>query len=145
MATESPDDDGDDLAPRLCRYRAQELKERLVFSVDNMAETDPNEAGPMVVSVDGDRIEIHFSGDSRHRWSGKWADLRWLIERIAAEQIADKREKDARLVLQKARRERKRKRLEAGQRQWRDLGRVIKASNNPLEKSRRNPGKPDLA
>jgi len=72
------------------KVRAPVLEDAICFQVDNMGETDPSEAGPIVVVADTERISIHFSGCSKERWEGTWTELRWLLRRLRDERLAER-------------------------------------------------------
>jgi len=68
------------------RVRAPILHDAICFQVDNLGESNPAEAGPLIVIADTDRIALHFSGCSKERWEGTWTELRWLLRRIRNEE-----------------------------------------------------------
>ena len=68
------------------QVRAPILQDAVCFQVDNLGETNPAEAGPLVVVADTERISLHFSGCSKERWEGTWTELRWLLRRIRDEE-----------------------------------------------------------
>ena len=77
----------------LKKVRPPVLEDAICFQVDNMGETNPSEAGPLIVIADTERVSIHFSGCSRERWEGKWTELRWLLRRIRTEEHIERIEK----------------------------------------------------
>lgn len=133
--TKSSEDDPDELSPRLRRYRAPELTERLVFRVDNEPESDYQEAGPCVVAVDSRQIEIHFEGDSRHRWTGTWTDLRWLLARIEGERQEALREADAEKLCAEHEARQQEAKAKKKQRIWNEQLKRRKSAAAPLPKS----------
>jgi hypothetical protein len=72
------------------KVRAPVLEDAICFQVDNMGETDPSEAGPLIVNADTERISIHFSGCSKERWEGTWTELRWLLRRLRDERLTER-------------------------------------------------------
>ena len=90
----------------LGKVRAPVLEDAICFQVANMGETDPSEAGPLIVNADTERISIHFSGCSKERWEGTWTELRWLLRRIRAEEHTARIEKHYREDGEKFRAER---------------------------------------
>lgn len=74
----------------LDKVRPPLLEDAICFQVDNMGESDPSEAGPLVVIADTERISIHFSGCSKERWEGTWTELRWLLRRLRDERLTER-------------------------------------------------------
>lgn len=74
------------MSKRLDALRPPELKQLVVFEVFPQRESNPHECGPLVVSMDQERVQIHFAGDTAERWEGTWTELRWLLGRIRLEQ-----------------------------------------------------------
>lgn len=72
------------------RVRAPILHDAICFQVDNLGESNPAEAGPLIVIADTDRIALHFSGCSKERWEGTWTELRWLLRRLRDEDLAER-------------------------------------------------------
>ena len=83
---------------RLARGRPPLLEGALAFRVFPTTESDPQECGELHVVLDEEQISLWFTGDSKEKFTGKWADLRWLLRNI--------RDQETKQRIEQARRER---------------------------------------
>ena len=74
----------DDPPEALRRFVPRVLTTPIQFIVDP-PESNPYEAGMLIVTADPHRVVIHFDGAPGDRFEGSWTDLRWLLRRIGAE------------------------------------------------------------